>query len=127
MLIVLLINQKDYEPFRDGGMLGVEIYSVGAMSVGVVWRGLFKFRQHLIGLVEGLFIAVRRAVAPGTLLCNLGVFQSRNLITLSESHFGKKIVNISLLDPILTPIRNIKRLTSQALGLFFQPSVSSPD
>jgi len=56
-------------------------------------------------MVEGLFVAVRRAVAPCALPGNPGVFQSRSRVTLGQRHLGKEIVNISLLEPELPHMR----------------------
>ena len=58
------------------------------MRVGVAWYMLRKPGEHLLGLVEGLLIAVRWAIAPGTFFGNPGVFQSLSIITLGESHLG---------------------------------------
>lgn len=83
-----------------------------------MWYGavLCKFRQHLLGMVEGLFVAVRRAVAPWALPGNPGVFQSRSRVTLGQRHLGKEIVNIGLLEPELPHMR----------FLFVEPSGEIP-
>ena len=72
--------------------------------------------EVVTGLVERGLVAMRRPVAEGALMGDLGMLPRGRAIPIVKHQPGQEVVDVRLMQPVLTAIRDSKRFAGMLAG-----------